>query len=288
MGGEDTPYPHWAELVDACEDYAALSGWRFVLSDFMRLDDASAPDDAHASDRDKQEAEARRRAMPVALTFADDVRALAALPLSAREDSPFYGEFLLCQRLVASEAIFNSMVATCNALGVMPKAEEMPASGGEPDTAYQDTSRPLPAIAQCLANALAARERHPHLGVQRKDRLLHASFIVDFGIEHGLAELKDKTSEGMLRDFLERVKEWGGDDAFSQDLVRSLVMDELGGEEDGRRGGKSRSPALREAALDWFERNKTTALVGGAILAGALGIFVAGATILAAGARNKR
>jgi len=304
MGGEDTPYPHWAELVDACEDYAALSGWRFVRSDFMRLDDDPPSANAATGKREKEEKAARARAMPVALDFGDRVRALASAPPRARDSDPLYGEFALCQKLVASEAIYNSMLATCKALGVLPppegslgQGEGSPAASSTrarpsalsprasapvgPEMSYQDTSQPLPVIAQRLANYHAMVASRPAVAAHRRDRLLHASFIVDFGLEHGLPEHRDATCEGMLREFLERVKEWGGSDPSSQDLVRSLVLDGLG-------PGQARSPALREAALDWFEHNKSTAIVGGFVVAGALGVLVAGATILAAGARGKR
>lgn len=99
----------------------------------------------------------------------------------------------------------------------------------------------------------------------------------------------------MLTEFLQRVKEWGGTDPASESLVRALVLEELGEGNGKSNGGSSGSRALargaqlRSAALQWFDENKGTALVGGAILAGALGVLVAGAAIVAAGAakRNK-
>ena len=72
QGGEDTPYPHWAELLEACEEFAVLSGWRFILVDFMRMDAADGTAGAPI------EAAARARAMPTALHYADRVRARRA------------------------------------------------------------------------------------------------------------------------------------------------------------------------------------------------------------------
>ena len=64
----DSAYVEWRELLTACEDYARLTGWRFVGDDFMRLDQRHENDDLRA---------AREAAMPTALEYADRVRACA-------------------------------------------------------------------------------------------------------------------------------------------------------------------------------------------------------------------
>mmetsp|Transcript_18805 Transcript_18805/g.48447 ORF Transcript_18805/g.48447 Transcript_18805/m.48447 type:complete len:355 (+) Transcript_18805:203-1267(+) len=325
MGGEDTPFPHWAELLEACEEYSTISGWRFLLYDFMRLDD-----NLSAAERSAREA-----ALPVALQYADDVKALVRAHPNARMRSPLFAEFVLCQKLVASEAIYNSMVATCRALGLLPArggappgapaaaamAQQTESEGGVA-SAYHDTSQPLPEIARRLAAYAAALEAHPSAREQRRERLLRASFVSDFGTEHGLPELHDVTSEAMLKEFLERVREWGGADPSSQLVVRALVLENLdaiasprvrrggGGDVLGRglsiRGSlravlgaaqravtgtgagtcDGESWPLREAALDWFDNNRPVALVGGAVVAGAFGVLVASAAIMAASGRQ--
>lgn len=71
--------------------------------------------------------------------------------------------------------------------------------GAEPEELsceYQDTSQPLPTIAARLSNHLAALARHPAAAAQRRERVLHASFVTDFGLEHGLPEAADATSQG--------------------------------------------------------------------------------------------
>ncbi|KAJ1616270.1 hypothetical protein T492DRAFT_23224 [Pavlovales sp. CCMP2436] len=140
MGGEDTPYPHWAELLDACEDFAALSGWRFILSDFMRME---AADGSVGTPR---VAAAMAQAMPTALHYADQVAVLTRA----------------------------SMVATCRALGLLPSppsrtpdggpppAPPLPVGGADRQTAdsqmdYQDTTQPLTVIASRLANHAKVR-----------------------------------------------------------------------------------------------------------------------------------
>ena len=55
-------YTAWRELLDALEPYAQITGWRFVLADFMRLDDPKPSPELTA---------AQERAMPVVLDFAE-------------------------------------------------------------------------------------------------------------------------------------------------------------------------------------------------------------------------
>jgi hypothetical protein len=220
QGGEDTPFPHWAGLLDACEEFAALSGWRFILADFMRMEEADSSAGSPA------QAAARARALPTALEYADRVAALVAMAPAEREASRLYAEFALCQRLVAKEAVHNSMVATCRALGLIPMAAKAVPSTAEPNPAhadaekgarrptavgaergaddadesagcaYEDTSQPLVVIAARLANHAAVLAREPGAATQLRERVLRASFVTDFGLEHNLPDLRDQTCEG--------------------------------------------------------------------------------------------
>lgn len=90
----------------------------------------------------------------------------------------------------------------------------------------------------------------PGGGCCLEPRLLpQANFVVEFGLAHGLRGHGDATAEGMLRDFLERVKEWGGIDATSTELVKALVLESIPKKDLVRR-------QLHEAALRWFEENR--------------------------------
>ena len=55
--------------------------------------------------------------------------------------------------------------------------------------------------------------------------MLQASFITEFGLEHGLPEVRDPTAEAMLSDFLLRVTEWGRRDRASAERVKSLNLE---------------------------------------------------------------
>jgi len=271
-------FAEWSPLLSACEKYATLCGWRFVLAEFMKLDNK------HDSDELR---EAREKAMPMALAFADRVRAVSAACGDGATAPRLLSEFQACQRLVASEAVYNSMVATIAAVGLGDDDQRAHGDGkacededDEEHYAYQDMSRPIEVVARRLrahhARLQASGSMHEH----RQRRLLHASFVVEFGLEHGLPEIRDATSEETLREFLRRLSEWEG--ASGDDVVKALVLDSI------PPGPAQRS--LRTAAGEWFEQNRGAALVGGAIVGGLVGVVVAGAAIAlsARGGRGRR
>ena len=103
-------------------------------------------------------------------------------------------------------------------------------------------------------------EASPALAHERRSRLLHASFIVEFGLEHGLPD-RDHTSESMLKEFL--VWASGRAARMMRPCARSCSSP----------GGPG--AAIARHAADWFDDHKG-ALIGGAILGGAIGVLVAG------------
>jgi len=215
--------------------------------------------------------EARVRAMPTVLEYGDLVGGM-------KPGSALASEFELCQRLVAAEAVHNSMVATCQALSLLREPETEGDADG--DRAFEDVSQPLEAIAVCLANFRAFLLANPQLADERQQRLLRATFVVEFGLEHGLPELCDPTSEAMLGDFLERVREWGGRDTEADEVVRRMVLSSL---------PPAKSASLHRKALDWFENNQHAAIVGGVLIGGAaIGMLVAGLGIGAAALARQR
>ena len=257
-------YPTWQPLLDACEDYARLSGWRFSRAEFMNLE--RQPSGAlHA---------ARVKAMPVALDYGERVAKVAAQH-AAPEASALLGEFCQCQRLVANEALHKTMLSTCCALGLDAESLGIKDEDEGGSCAYQDLSQPFEEIARRLH-----RHERATAAVRpaREARALSASFVVEFGLEHGLPELADPTSEAQLHEFLERVEEWrekrGEGSGASRDELRELVLSSL--------HGRTIAP-LRRAAMDWASEHRGAALVGGALLGGAIGLVVAGAAIAIAG-----
>ena len=266
----DTAYAEWRPLLAACESYAVASGWRFVLADFMRMDGREAQGADQAS---------RERAMPMALEYADRARACATAVSAGAEPPRLFTEFQACQRYVAREAVYNSMIATLAAVGLGRPGDTACAAPDADDPerfAFHDMTQPVELIAKRMLAYHAHVEGSPAAAEERRRRLLHASFVVEFGLEHGMPEFRDTTSEGMLRDFLERLGEWeGGRDS---EAVRALVLQSL------PPGPASRG--LRTTALEWFDNNKTSALVGGAIIGGVVGVLAASAVVALASARG--
>lgn len=258
-------FTNWADLITACNVYATLSGWRFVKSEFMNLEAPQVSREMH---------QARLDAMPMVLDFADRVGEASA-------DSELIAEFIHCQKIVATAAVFNSMVATCKALALPGFDEDTCVksadnSDDDADCSYQDVSQPLEVIADRILNYLSLLDANEELRSVRNARLMQASFITEFGLEHNLPEYRDTTAEGILTEFLQRVAEWGGRDAASEDIVRSMVLEEI------PRGQRS----LRNAALKWFDENRRTAMIGGMLLGGAVGVALAGAAVIVARGRR--
>eukprot|EP00316_Scyphosphaera_apsteinii_P020875 CAMPEP_0119301644 /NCGR_PEP_ID=MMETSP1333-20130426/3380_1 /TAXON_ID=418940 /ORGANISM="Scyphosphaera apsteinii, Strain RCC1455" /LENGTH=356 /DNA_ID=CAMNT_0007303767 /DNA_START=58 /DNA_END=1128 /DNA_ORIENTATION=- len=274
-------FTEWQELLDACTDYATKRGWRFDMTDFMDLDSAAKDHEAQA---------ARIKAMPVALQYADRLATPSAYP-------ELLAQFRRCQQLVAVEAVYNTLVTTCRALELLPpkpstspealvtssRAATCTPNGDAPAVTSaesvllgMDLSRPVQEIALVLQKSeqLLCQSGAESL---RLRRLYRASFIVEFGLAHGLPAWDDAQSKRILREFLERLKECGHDGETGA-LIKGLVLD-----------GLAPAPSsLRDAALDWFENNKVKALAGGALLAGVAGVLAAGAAIAASGCRSAR
>lgn len=92
--------------------------------------------------------------------------------------------------------------------------------------------------------------------------------------------MRDPTSEATLRDFLSRLGEWeGGKDAAGRESVRALVLESIP-------AGPAQGP-LRRLSLEWFEANRGTAIVGGMIVGGVVGVVLAGAAVAVAAARRR-
>ena len=297
-------FEHWHDLLDACTDYARASGWRYTPVDFMRELDVGGAERAGVA--------CRAASTTVVLDWAERVAAVAREQTEGAAECDLgewaqrlLEEFRLCERLVAQEAVFNSMLSTCRALGLCkPNAAISTAAAGSmvgslagvDGCAWQDMSVSLEHVARRLDNFVLMIEREPRIKAQRSDRLLQANFVVEFGLAHGLRENGDKvsqtphfchlsrprfchmsemdssfdqTAEAMLRDFLERVKEWGGIDPSSTELVKALVLDAI-----PERGLASQQ--LRDATLRWFDENQNTALALGLVLGGISGLLLAG------------
>lgn len=236
---DTSPFPSFAPLLDACAKFAELSGGRYTRAMFsdLRGDDCKA-------DR------ARVEAMPTVADFAERIS-------SGSDSASLQDELHVAERMVLREAVFTSMMSTCRSLDLWPSRAAVDAE----DITYQDMSEPLEHVSQRLYNFVRLRrtmgEEGPHWS-----RMLAATFIVEFGREHGLQPSEpDPMSQRMLMEFLVCVKEWG------QRMKKQEVCLQL---------DEALPPSLRDQAQKWWKDNWKSVAVGGAAL-------VAGAALLGIG-----
>lgn len=185
---DTTPFPAFARLLTACEQFAEFSGGRYtweLMSDFR----AEKPEEDNA----------RKSAMPVVLEYIE------RLKLAGAGHAELVKEFRVADKMVMQEAVFTSMVSTCRSVDLWPS--EAPVASD--DITYQDLAEPLEHVAQRLYNYVQLRnqmdEEAPHWR-----KMFAASFVVEFGRAHGLAPSEpDASAQKMLMDFLSCVKDWG-------------------------------------------------------------------------------
>ena len=217
---DDCFFPAWAELTRRCAAYCAQSGYRFQPADFEPEAIGKAV---------PAEAAARRHALPAVHAYKERCLRLAqssdekqdASASAYAADQALVTEFRTAQRLLADDATHQIMSKSCEVLGLLG-SDTVEGDDGV-DTAYHDVSAPLPLIAARLGRYDAQLDEG---GVRelRYRRLLHATFIIDFGESYGQPrELDDETSAELLRVFWVRVREWGGRDAETRDVVAALT-----------------------------------------------------------------
>jgi hypothetical protein len=211
-----TPFPQFARLLDACGAFAAITGGRYTSRLFHDFPSGN-----------EREVEARVHALPV---VADYICKIA----EAEKSSALHAEFRIAERFVLREAVFQSMVSTCRSVELWPAKANI----GLEDTTYQDMSETLDRIAQRLYNFVKVRSDADEEKAHQR-RMFAASFIVEFGREHGLQPGEpDEVAERMLFDFLARVRDWG--QKASQEVQPCL---------------ESLPASLRERAEDWWQKN---------------------------------
>ncbi|CAE8636302.1 unnamed protein product, partial [Polarella glacialis] len=256
-------FPPFRELLDACQDYAELSGCRFQNRAFTE-----APASVTAQSLALQAA-----VQKAAHTVEEFTRRLLAKEEALNECVE------RAHRFVMAESVRAGIVATCREVGLWPPVPP-PEGVLEDDYAFQDTTATLPVLAQRAYNDEARRNR---------DELLHplirrattASFIVDFATESGLPPptLSEQHHE-MLEEFMSRVEEWVSRGAPANEkhlggegvsAAREALLRGLGGAEVAR----------RQVTRRW---NKNWETQGGAML----NVAAVGLAVLAGLATMKR
>jgi len=182
-------FPMFAPLLEACQDFAQLSGCRFATGTLRDME----------AGKDTEMFAALRKAAPVVSEFK---RRLEIPEEDLRET------VLRAYRLVMDESVRSGIIATCRELDMWPARPLMGIR--DDDCAFEDTSAPLPMIAQRAYNDEMRRQKEDAMQPLKK-RAVTASFIVDFATEVGVdvPPLSEKHKE-MLQEFMSRVEEWVG------------------------------------------------------------------------------
>lgn len=252
------------ELLEACQDYAELSGCRFLKRDFQKQQ-LEGPVGAKPSAIQ----EAACKAAPTVEEFTQRV-------LAREEALRECGE--CAHRLVMTESVRAGIIATCREVGMwppQPKPSEVP----DDDYSFQDTTAPLAVIAQRAFNDEMRRGQDALLQPLSR-RATTASFLVDFVTEAGLPPPTLSSQHyDMLEEFMSRVDEWMGNNANAQNAG-------IGGRPTPREallrglsyGGATAEAARQQVMARWSKNWETPA---GTLLNVASGVLAIAAGIAA-------
>lgn len=203
----------------------------------------------------------RIQAMPIVHEFANLIKCDG-------QNKDMLKDFRAAETMVIREAVFCSMVATCQSLDLWPANANL----AKDDMTYHDTTEPLEFIAQRLYNFVQSRSASGEEELYRK-RMLAASFVVEFAHEHGIpSSPTDATAENMMMEFLMQVKIWG-EKTKKKELTPCL----------------QNLPAhLHAKAESWWKDNWKTAAIGAGIILAGAALLSAGVAIAAAAAEKNR
>mmetsp|Transcript_18622 Transcript_18622/g.45543 ORF Transcript_18622/g.45543 Transcript_18622/m.45543 type:complete len:262 (+) Transcript_18622:54-839(+) len=231
----------FAPLLVAAGDYADHSGFRYRSSSFEDLDEATSP-------RAQQRVGAKLKCLAEVVEFQEALKSA---------DDPrrpgLIAEFETAQDLVTKEAVRTAMIASCSSLGLWPPPEE----GDNPG--YQDTSADLVTIASRLWVDEKLRDENPEAKRRMELRAKTASFVTDFGISCGLQLSECPGAEMMLKEFLQRVKEYSEETSKDSAPVKAAVMKEL--------NGLRARPQWVNNVESWVDENRGAVAVAAGLLA---------------------
>jgi len=185
-------FPPFRELLQACEDYANLSGCRFQAYAFDGSNMAGRVADAKLP-------EWKDAVQQASLKVREFTKRLQAQEASLLECID------VAYRLVLAEGVRSGIIATCQELSLWPPPPNPQVEAD--DCCFQDTSAPLPVIAQRAFNDEKRRDSHESFRLLYK-KATTASFLVDFASEAGQALPDLKHYRTMLDEFMQRVEEW--------------------------------------------------------------------------------
>lgn len=260
-----TSYKHFEPMLTACQDYAALSGFRFRSNSFdclPRTDSSKASRHDIMARGGVERQEAKRKASREVRDFAVRLKA-GDIALLEEVDRAF--------RIVMVESVRNAMKGMFKALEMFPPYPP-PRCVHDEDCSYQDVSAPLPEIAQRLYNDEAWRTTDPDGGPRVEKRAKTSAFLTDFAEACGITlPPVPQTQQGMLKEFSARVQEATerGQLEQSPSVARKAFFEHLG-------VGPAAERLRCEAKRWWADHWKTVAwTAAGAVLVGGLALLQA-------------
>lgn len=277
---DEEAFRHFAPLLQVSQDYASFSGCRFRSGSFDGLPtEAAAAADVPAS-------VGPERARDPGPRLAAKLRAsVAVADFAARLRSGEQGlveEVDRAFRIVMVESVRNAMQSMFQALDIFPPTHP-PRGIDEEDCAYEDTSAPLPAMAQRLYNDQVRRLSNT-AGAGRLDkRARTAAYIVDFAESLGVPlPAIPETQRDMLSELSARVTEEtqrrGGSEKETS-RAREVFLQGL--------GAGAAAESLRQEASKWWAENWKT-VAGGMAVTAAFGLAGLAVAAIARGAQQRR
>lgn len=253
-------FPAFRELLVDCQDYAALSGCRFQGYAF---ESNGVTGKANAEEWKA----AVQKAMPRVKEFRKRVQA---------QEAGLVASIDVAYRLISAEGVRSGIVATCQEMGLWPPSG---VSIDEDDCAFQDTTAPLPLIAQRAYNDEMRREREKSLQLLYR-KATTASFLVDFASEAGLAlpNLTESHRE-MLDEFMKRVEEWSSQGGSSRFDLCPIARAGKALTQGLAKGGLAAEVAKETVKQRWSQNWDTTTGTAVNLVATALAVAAAAAAV---------
>jgi len=258
-------FRHFVPLLEACQNYARLSGCRFLLRPFENLDGEA------------RDLPAILEAAPVVCEFAERLRS---------GEKRLLKELRQAFRIAMLEGIRNAMISTCKELGVFPPQKL-------PDWDCRVNSVPFLVVAQRLYNDEAQRQGWldgEDQSTQRSQATRHAltaMFLVDFAseVEVPLPEMRQE-DEGLLQEFSSRAAEWAA--SQKMDLARRAQAERTLAELDMRKSTLWTTTGVASAAAIGLAASPVAApaaVAANLILAVGTGIAAFGGNFSSLGSR---
>ena len=190
-------FPAFKRFLEATENYAVQSGYRFRAADFH-----------------KESPEVSTELIKVVQEF---------MTLVKEGDESILQEISRASKIAEQEGLRNVMIATCKELQLWPPKT--------PDNiqsvAYTDMTEPLESIAWALYNYENSLDESSTVRHMHDSQCRTASYIVDFAHSIGESAEISKAGSVLLLEFLQRAKEYTESNREQRISLRQAITQKL-------------------------------------------------------------